>query len=150
MIENNSAARLFCRTCTGAGSSNQDLASFLIYRACRNCSLANYFYWYLLIECEEQEGGLKQDVQVQEMYMTVLKRFSDTLKRGPLEWKEIRQFLDRQHRFVLRILYYTFILKGILGTSYSEYEGINLHFFPSALSRMILFIQIHGEVGCSC
>lgn len=40
----------------------QDLASFLIYRACKNSTLANYFYWYLLIECEDQETTVKQDV----------------------------------------------------------------------------------------
>lgn len=40
----------------------QDLAAFLIMRACRNSSLTNYFYWYLLIECEDQEHGVKQDV----------------------------------------------------------------------------------------
>lgn len=38
------------------------LASFLIQRACKNSALANYFYWYLLIECEDQEPTIKQDV----------------------------------------------------------------------------------------
>lgn len=38
------------------------LASFLIQRACNNSALANYFYWYLLIECEDQEPTIKQDV----------------------------------------------------------------------------------------
>jgi len=89
---------------SGAGCTNQDLASFLVYRACRNSSLANYFYWYLLIECEDMEGGLKQDAQVQEMYKTVLKIFSDALKKGPQEWKERRQFLDRQHRFMNKLV----------------------------------------------
>ncbi|XP_065324991.1 phosphatidylinositol 3-kinase catalytic subunit type 3-like isoform X2 [Gordionus sp. m RMFG-2023] len=32
----------------------QDLATFLIDRASRNSTLANYFYWYLHVECEEQ------------------------------------------------------------------------------------------------
>ena len=39
-----------------------DLASFLISRACRNDSLANYFYWYLITECEDQEHTIKQNV----------------------------------------------------------------------------------------
>lgn len=39
------------------------LASFLIQRACKNSALANYFYWYLLIECEDQEPTIKQDVR---------------------------------------------------------------------------------------
>lgn len=48
----------------------QDLASFLIRRACKNSSLANYFYWYLLIECEDQEHTIKQDVR--NIFTTVL------------------------------------------------------------------------------
>lgn len=40
----------------------EDLASFLIHRACKNFMLANYLYWYLLLECEDQEPNLKQDV----------------------------------------------------------------------------------------
>lgn len=40
------------------------LASFLIQRACKNSALANYFYWYLLIECEDQEPTIKQDVGI--------------------------------------------------------------------------------------
>lgn len=40
------------------------LASFLIQRACKNSALANYFYWYLLIECEDQEPTIKQDVSI--------------------------------------------------------------------------------------
>ena len=34
-------------------SSRGGLAQFLIGRACRNDVIANYFYWYLVIECEE-------------------------------------------------------------------------------------------------
>lgn len=40
----------------------EDLASFLIQRTCKNFTLANYLYWYLLLECEDQEPNLKQDV----------------------------------------------------------------------------------------
>lgn len=40
----------------------QNLASFLIHRSCKNFTLANYFYWYLLLECEDQEPNMKQDV----------------------------------------------------------------------------------------
>lgn len=38
-----------------AANSNrrdEDLATFLISRACANDSLANYFFWYLMVECE--------------------------------------------------------------------------------------------------
>ena len=83
----------------------QDLTSFLIQRACRNSCLANYFYWYLLIECEEVEGGgHKPDLQVQDMYRTVLQRFLESLRRGPPDWQERRQFLERQHKFIDRLV----------------------------------------------
>lgn len=42
----------------------QDLASFLIHRSCKNFILANYFYWYLLLECEDQEPNMKQNVSL--------------------------------------------------------------------------------------
>ena len=41
----------------------QDLASFLISRASNNSALANYFYWYLLTECEDHDHS-KQDNKV--------------------------------------------------------------------------------------
>jgi phosphatidylinositol 3-kinase len=83
----------------------QDLTSFLIQRACRHSCLANYFYWYLLVECEEVEGGgHKQDLQVQEMYRTVLHRFTESLRRGPPDWQERHQFLERQHKFIDRLV----------------------------------------------
>lgn len=62
--------------------SKLNLASFLIQRACANSSLANYFYWYLLIECEDQDTTVKQDRVVRDMYLTVMKTFSKTLAKG--------------------------------------------------------------------
>ncbi|OTF78452.1 hypothetical protein BLA29_013548, partial [Euroglyphus maynei] len=32
--------------------NNDDLATFLLNRACQNDELANYFFWYLCVECE--------------------------------------------------------------------------------------------------
>lgn len=71
-----------------------DLASFLIQRACRNPTLANYLYWYLCIECESQETVRKQDEQVKNMYGKVLKTFKRTLMLGMIaidlgSWNEI-------------------------------------------------------------
>lgn len=45
-------------------SGDQALSTFLISRACDNSTLTNYFYWYLLIECEDQEATAKQDRKV--------------------------------------------------------------------------------------
>ncbi|KAB0802749.1 hypothetical protein PPYR_04935 [Photinus pyralis] len=82
----------------------QDLASFLIHRACKNSTLANYFYWYLLIECEDQEATIKQDVMVRDMYLTVLKTFSQTLVRGNVEWQRRRDILARQQKFIDKLV----------------------------------------------
>ncbi|XP_046626088.1 phosphatidylinositol 3-kinase catalytic subunit type 3 [Neodiprion virginianus] len=92
---------------TGESLSKQeppiDLASFLISRACQNSTLANYFYWYLLIECEEQVDpaiAAKQDTRMREMYITVMKTFSETLSQGSVVWRKRRAFLSRQKMFI--------------------------------------------------
>lgn len=38
-----------------------DLTSFLLARASRSTRLANYFYWYLSVECSEGKDMLKYD-----------------------------------------------------------------------------------------
>ncbi|KAG8225411.1 hypothetical protein J437_LFUL004611 [Ladona fulva] len=81
-----------------------DLATFLIHRACQNSTLANYFYWYLLIECEDQDPAVKQDSRVKDMYITVMKRFSQTLSKGSLEWQKRRAFLSRQQTFIDKLV----------------------------------------------
>ncbi|XP_063232536.1 phosphatidylinositol 3-kinase catalytic subunit type 3 [Bacillus rossius redtenbacheri] len=81
-----------------------DLATFLIFRACQNSTLANYFYWYLLIECEDQEPAVKQDSLVRDMYLTVMKTFSQTLLRGDVEWQKRRAFLTRQQTFIDKLV----------------------------------------------
>ena len=43
---------------------DQTLSAFLISRACDNSTVANYFYWYLLIECEDQDPPATQDCKV--------------------------------------------------------------------------------------
>ncbi|KAJ6634675.1 Phosphatidylinositol 3-kinase catalytic subunit type 3 [Pseudolycoriella hygida] len=77
-----------------------DLASFLIQRACRNPTLANYLYWYLCIECESQESVRKQDEQVKNMYDKVLKTFKRTLMMGNPELKQIKINLEKQQIFI--------------------------------------------------
>lgn len=80
-----------------------DLASFLIFRACKNSTLANYLYWYLTIECENQPDpavSAKQDTRVREMYMTVLRIFDNALAQGNAGWQKRRAFLARQKIFI--------------------------------------------------
>lgn len=80
-----------------------DLASFLITRACQNSTLANYLYWYLAIECEDQPDPaitVKQDTRVREMYVTVMKMFSMALTQGNVIWQKRKAFLARQKLFI--------------------------------------------------
>lgn len=77
-----------------------DLATFLIQRACKNSTLANYLYWYLSIECEDHETIRKQDDRVREMYVTVLKIFLRTLSTGSTDLKIIHANLKKQQCFI--------------------------------------------------
>lgn len=77
-----------------------DLATFLIQRACKNSTLANYFYWYLYIECENSESVRKQDERVKNMYIKVLRTFKHTLSMGTNELKQTKIHLDKQQIFV--------------------------------------------------
>ncbi|CRL02454.1 CLUMA_CG015121, isoform A [Clunio marinus] len=77
-----------------------DLATFLIQRACKNPTLASYFYWYLSIECEDHEAIRKQDERVKEMYVKVLEIFKTTLSTGPTDLKIIHANLKKQQCFI--------------------------------------------------
>ncbi|KAG8194041.1 hypothetical protein JTE90_028384 [Oedothorax gibbosus] len=85
------------------GNLNSDLATFLIDRACHNETLANYFYWYLLIEVDEPENHAK-DSRFKDMYQIVMKRFSITLQHGSLEFKKRKDLLYRGRDFVEKLL----------------------------------------------
>uniref|UniRef100_A0A6B2EGU4 Phosphatidylinositol 3-kinase catalytic subunit type 3 n=1 Tax=Phlebotomus kandelakii TaxID=1109342 RepID=A0A6B2EGU4_9DIPT len=86
-------------------SSKCNLASFLIQRACRNATLANYFFWYLTVECEDHNHILrKQDEKVREMYMTVLKTFMRTLSMGSPELRTIHANLKKQQCFIEKLV----------------------------------------------
>lgn len=71
------------------------LSSFLVQRACSSLTLANYFYWYLYIECEQHEETTRtQDIRTQSMYKNVLRNLKRTLDHG------------RNH---ICVLYYIFV-----------------------------------------
>lgn len=83
---------------------DMDLARFLIHRASKNFSLANYFYWYLMIECEDQDSTIKQDIRVRNMYLSVMKTFLMTLYNGSAECQRIHAMLTRQQNFIDRLV----------------------------------------------
>lgn len=64
---------------TGVASN---LCTFLIQRACKNSTLANYLYWYLSIEVEDVETVRKQDQRAHDMYTMVLAIFLKALEGG--------------------------------------------------------------------
>ncbi|KAK3098684.1 hypothetical protein FSP39_021968 [Pinctada imbricata] len=80
-----------------------DLASFLIFKASNNSNLANYFYWYLCVECVEGQRSDK-DQRVLEMYQQVLKRFSQALFKGGQDSRLRRSVIARQQIFVDKLL----------------------------------------------
>lgn len=88
---------------TNNAEVNCDLATFLICRACANSTLANYFYWYLLVECEDQDNTTK-DPKVTDMYITVTKRFSQSLNKGGRDCRLRRSLLARQQNFIDRLV----------------------------------------------
>uniref|UniRef100_A0AC11BR08 Phosphatidylinositol 3-kinase catalytic subunit type 3 n=1 Tax=Ovis aries TaxID=9940 RepID=A0AC11BR08_SHEEP len=59
----------------------QDLCTFLISRACKNSTLANYLYWYVIVECEDQDTQ-QRDPKTHEMYLNVMRRFSQALLKN--------------------------------------------------------------------
>ena len=105
-----------------------DLPTFLIQRACANSALANYFYWYLMIECEDPEPNVKHDARVREMYLVVMKKFLQVsflvlfffcfnllqiffylhsikaLAKGEKDWRRRRAILSRQQQFLDRLV----------------------------------------------
>ncbi|CAM1330612.1 PIK3C3 (predicted), partial [Pycnogonum litorale] len=84
-----------------SNDTESDLATFLISRACANSTLANYFYWYLLVECEDRAT---KESKVTAMYLTVMKRFSYALNKGGLECRLRRSSLARQQTFIDRLV----------------------------------------------
>ncbi|XP_017489554.1 PREDICTED: phosphatidylinositol 3-kinase catalytic subunit type 3, partial [Rhagoletis zephyria] len=73
-----------------------DLCTFLIQRACKNPTLANYLYWYLSIEVEDHESLRKQDERVHDMYVMVLRMFLKVLETGNFQLRSIWHNLKKQ------------------------------------------------------
>ncbi|XP_040567670.1 phosphatidylinositol 3-kinase catalytic subunit type 3 [Lepeophtheirus salmonis] len=90
-------------------SNDEDthLASFLIERACKNRAIANYFYWYLIIEVENEKNNyqsqlVKSEPFINQRYQIIFKRFMETLIVGG--HSEIKQILDRQFVFINKLV----------------------------------------------
>ncbi|XP_062984367.1 phosphatidylinositol 3-kinase catalytic subunit type 3 isoform X1 [Elgaria multicarinata webbii] len=82
----------------------QDLCTFLISRACKNSTLANYLYWYVIVECEDQDTQ-QRDPRTHEMYLNVMRRFSQALLKGDKSVRVMRSLLAAQQTFVDRLVH---------------------------------------------
>ena len=72
-----------------SSDGEQDLSAFLMTRASNHESLANYFYWYLQIEIEEEDTFKAENIA---MYREVLDNF--------LSLTPYRETLERQNEFI--------------------------------------------------
>uniref|UniRef100_A0A8C1A1F9 Phosphatidylinositol 3-kinase catalytic subunit type 3 n=1 Tax=Cyprinus carpio carpio TaxID=630221 RepID=A0A8C1A1F9_CYPCA len=81
----------------------QDLCTFLISRACKNSTLANYLYWYVIVECEDQDTQ-QRDPKTHDMYLNVMRRFSQALLKGDKSVRVMRSLLAAQQTFVDRLV----------------------------------------------
>lgn len=92
-----------------------------------------YYFRYLVIECEEQENnGNNKDSKVREMYLTVMKMFSEKLSKGNSELKKRRQYLQRQQGFINKLVQLVKVRKEIK----------KLHFFYDQNYLIFLIIQV--------
>ncbi|EFX03298.1 phosphoinositide 3-kinase [Grosmannia clavigera kw1407] len=76
---------------------NSSLARFLIARAAGNLMLGNYFYWYLMVECDDH--SMAQTAENRAVYRKVAYDFMAELERRP-GGAETRQMLRRQAEWV--------------------------------------------------
>ncbi|CAK1581330.1 unnamed protein product [Parnassius mnemosyne] len=84
-----------------ASEESLTLAGFLIERACNNSVVANYLYWYLLIECEDTDAPRQPP---RHMYLSVMKTFSQKLAKGNADHQRTRSFLARQQVFIDKLV----------------------------------------------
>lgn len=92
-----------------------DLATFLIEKAVSDDALANFFYWYLVVECEDinnqssesvssSTNSLCKDSRTTRMYLIVLKRFGERLLKGDLKMRQRYNTLVRIQTFVDKLV----------------------------------------------
>ena len=73
------------------------LGKFLISRACNNSYFGNYFYWYLVVECEDV------DPESSQLYRCILKGYSNELKRRGEEGDIQRKVLIKQTDLIKKL-----------------------------------------------
>lgn len=80
-----------------SGTQDSSLARFLIQRAAANFMLGNYFYWYLMVECEDHSP--EQGIDNRNVYRKVAYDFMLELVKQPTGTED-RKTLLRQAEMV--------------------------------------------------
>lgn len=91
----NAEAEIAAATATTIHDSS--LARFLIARAAGNLMLGNYFYWYLMVECDDH--SVEQSAEYRAVYRKVAYDFMAELEQRP-GGPETRKTLRRQAEWV--------------------------------------------------
>lgn len=99
--------------------SEWDLGTFLINRCVQDDVLANYFYWYLVVEIENFSQNIgelssgntatsitsnQKNMQAHRIYTSIMDRFIRTLSADDEALKRRRDFLSRQRLFVDKLV----------------------------------------------
>ena len=94
-----------------------DLASFLLARASRSTRLANYFYWYLSVECSEGKDMLKYD-RIRLKFLEGLKSVSNHTR------------MHNSYKSVLEFFMYLFCMWLDKWTCLGGTAGLTIYFPP--------------------
>ncbi|OAA60539.1 phosphoinositide 3-kinase [Niveomyces insectorum RCEF 264] len=100
VAENGTAAAPAATTTTATTTTttqDSSLARFLIARAAGNLMLGNYFYWYLMVECDDHSA--EQSAEYRAVYRKVAYDFMAELELRPAG-PETRKTLRRQAEWV--------------------------------------------------
>lgn len=95
-----------------------DLATFLIARCVQDDVLANYFYWYIVVEIENFSQSISElatnnassiatsqnNTQAHKIYTNIMDRFIRTLSEEQEDFMRRRDFLSRQRLFVDKLV----------------------------------------------
>ncbi|CAF4655690.1 unnamed protein product, partial [Rotaria sp. Silwood2] len=104
-----------CSDVTKSSSSEVDLSTFLIQRACEKPVVANYLFWYAYVECENNSSS--KDKAISDIYQAFVKRLSMTLKTVNEQTQQVRLSTEAQKRFVDKLVELTNIVKRVQGTA---------------------------------
>ncbi|KAK8776852.1 hypothetical protein V5799_029800, partial [Amblyomma americanum] len=115
-----------------------DLATFLINKACTSDALANYFYWYLYVETDDQDSVVK-DSKVKEMYTNVMKRFMHRLQKGNWEYRQRRSMLEKQQVFVNHLVNIMKIVARENGNRQKKIEKLHALLLEQESQQLIRF-----------